>query len=214
MNRGLTEHILLVCSGHDRGHRQCVVRSVPPTISMPHLIFTGRVNKHAGMLIRYTRVLISASNLQDLYGNQDIFQSCGGRSGNFLKNPDTFAFTGWRKIPRIWPWQIVRICCCPSILEMTLQVTPMLTSEQSVKMIVFLARFARTMLQENKYVQLFCHGPLSFTIFHQFLLHHFYCSNRSSYFQNVKRRSRLLWKVFLITLFHQLLVMRWVVYAP
>ena len=58
-NCGLTEHILLVCSGHNRvisGHRQCVVRSVPPTISMPHWIFTGRVNKHAGMLIRYTRV--------------------------------------------------------------------------------------------------------------------------------------------------------------
>ena len=35
---------------------QCVVRSVPPTISMPHWIITGRVNKHAGMLIRYMRV--------------------------------------------------------------------------------------------------------------------------------------------------------------
>ena len=46
-------------------------------------------------------MFVSASNPPDLSGNPDIFQSDGGRSGNFLKNPDTFAFTGRRKIPLI-----------------------------------------------------------------------------------------------------------------
>ena len=70
----------------------------------------------------------------------------------------------------------------------------------------FLARFARTMLKKHQYVQLFYMDRWVSQFFHQFLRQHFYCSYRSSYFQNVKRRSRLLSKVFLITFYHQLLV--------